>query len=145
LIVLLVSHEFCHGILARVHGIKVKSMGLLTFGIIPIGAFVEPDDKQLEKRRSEEKMRVYTMGSFANIVIAGISVLLLIGLSFQVGGMVDTIGVEVSSVEEGFPAEVLEIGTIITSVNGVEVTSLEEYLNQTSKLSPGDTIILGTD
>jgi len=37
LAVLLFSHEFAHGVLARVHRVRVKSTGLLTFGIIPSG------------------------------------------------------------------------------------------------------------
>src|SRR5688500_11801554 len=42
LIFAVVVHEFSHGILARVHGLRVQTMGLLFF-IVPIGAFVEPD------------------------------------------------------------------------------------------------------
>jgi len=145
IIVLLVSHEFSHGIQARVHGIKVRSMGLLTFGILPIGAFVEPDEKQIEKKKTEEKMRVYTMGSFANIIVAVIASLLLVGLGVYASGMIDAVGVEIVSVEEGLPAEVLEPGTIITSINGAEVTTVDEYIEAAATLSPGDTITLGTD
>ena len=43
----LVVHEFSHGILARVENVSIKSIGLLLFAIIP-GAFVEPDDEEIE-------------------------------------------------------------------------------------------------
>jgi len=145
IIILLVSHEFSHGIMARVQGIKVKNMGLLTFGIIPIGAFVEPDEKFLEKRKSEEKMRVYSMGSFANLIVAALAAMLLVAVSFPLAGMVEPVGIEIVSVQEGFPAEVLEPGTVVQKINGVEVKTVPEYINESGKSKPGDIITLETD
>ena len=146
IIILLVSHEFSHGFLSRACGVKVNSMGLLTFGIIPIGAFVNPDEKQLNARKSEDKMRVYSMGSFANIVVAVIAVLLTILVASSLSGMVDTAGIKVLSVQEGLPASnALESGMIITSINGVPVSTMEEYLNESLKLKPGDPVTLVTD
>lgn len=147
LIILLVSHEFCHGILARVQGIKVTSMGLLTAGILPIGAFVEPDEKDLEKRKSEEKMRVYAMGSFANLLVAALATVLFLSLSFVVSGMVNPNpqGVEVLSVERGLPAEILPAGTIIQKLNGVEVKKVEDYLNLSASIVPGENVTLETN
>ncbi|WNY24824.1 hypothetical protein MsAc7_03510 [Methanolapillus millepedarum] len=60
LIVTLAVHEFSHSILARVEGIRVKSMGLL-LAIIPVGGFAEPDEDELfggeidyeERKRAE--------------------------------------------------------------------------------------------
>lgn len=145
LIILLASHEFCHGILAKIQGIPVKSMGVLTFGILPIGAFVEPDEKALQKKRSEEKMRVYAMGSFANLMIAILAILLLGVVSLQAGGMVFPAGVEIAGVQEGFPAAtVLEKGMVITALNGVPVATSEEYLNQSALVRPGENVTLQT-
>src|SRR3989344_169747 len=45
-----VVHEFCHGLLARRHGIPVKSSGFAFLAVlIPIlpAAFVEPEEKHL--------------------------------------------------------------------------------------------------
>jgi len=69
LILLLIVHEFAHGILARVHKLKLRSTGLLTLGIIPIGAFVEPDEEEFQRSESLIKTRVLSMGSFANLVL----------------------------------------------------------------------------
>ena len=44
----LVVHEFGHGIIARVEGVRIKSIGLALFAVIP-GAFVEPDEEDVEK------------------------------------------------------------------------------------------------
>ena len=46
---IIVIHEFCHGVMARSNNIKVKSSGFVMFGPIP-GAFVEPDEKEMEKK-----------------------------------------------------------------------------------------------
>ncbi len=77
LIILLTSHEISHGILSYVHKINLKSTGLLTFGIIPIGAFVEPDEDAMKKSEGYKRMQIYVMGSFANFVVAMTGVLLL--------------------------------------------------------------------
>ena len=50
LLVTMVVHEFGHAILCRVEAIRVKSMGVL-MAVIPIGAFVEPDEGDQEKTR----------------------------------------------------------------------------------------------
>ncbi|MFH1316349.1 MAG: site-2 protease family protein [Candidatus Woesearchaeota archaeon] len=49
LFVVIVIHEFSHGVVARANDIHVKSSGFAMFGPIP-AAFVEPDEAQLKKR-----------------------------------------------------------------------------------------------
>ncbi|MEO2154693.1 MAG: site-2 protease family protein [Nanoarchaeota archaeon] len=65
-------HEFGHGLLARVWKMKIKSTGLVLLAIIP-GAFVEIDEKELEKRPLKEKLSVLMAGPFFNIVLAILS------------------------------------------------------------------------
>jgi len=74
LIVAVVFHEFSHGILARVGGFKVRSLGLL-FLIIPVGAFMEPDEKEVEKGPRLKRMRMYTAGPIMNFSLAAIFLL----------------------------------------------------------------------
>jgi len=66
---ILIPHEFFHGIMARADKIRLKSVGLMMLAIFP-GAFVEPDEKQLNKAKFITKMRVFAAGSFINIMIA---------------------------------------------------------------------------
>ena len=61
-------HEVAHGIVARCEKIKVKSMGYFIALIIP-GAFVEPDEASLKRAKTLSKLRVYSVGSFTNIII----------------------------------------------------------------------------
>lgn len=81
LIILLTVHEISHGILSYVHKINLKSTGLLTFGIFPIGAFVEPDEDGLKKCESYKRMQIYVMGSFGNFIVAIIGAFLLASIS----------------------------------------------------------------
>ncbi|MBS3059964.1 MAG: site-2 protease family protein [DPANN group archaeon] len=79
LIILMVVHEFSHGILARVEKIHVKSLGILSLGIFPIGAFTEPDEAQLKRVDEQRRMRVYAAGSMANFAAMAFFLLLLFG------------------------------------------------------------------
>ena len=67
LFIILVIHEGFHGVLSRVSKINVKSAGLLLAGLLPIGAFVEPDEKQLNKLPDKEQLRIFSAGASANI------------------------------------------------------------------------------
>ncbi len=66
LVVILVVHEFSHGILLRRINQKIKSVGLVLIGFIPIAAFVEPDEEKLRKVEELKQLRVFGMGSLAN-------------------------------------------------------------------------------
>jgi len=52
LFIIMIVHEFAHGIMAKAHNIKIKSSGIAFFGPI-LGAFVEPDEERLEKKSGE--------------------------------------------------------------------------------------------
>jgi membrane-associated protease RseP (regulator of RpoE activity) len=141
--VLLVSHEFAHGVLARVHGIKLKSTGLLTLGIIPIGAFVEPDEKDLEKRPSIEKMRVFSAGSFANLIVCAVAAFAMISLSLF---FVSSDGVKVVSVLQNSSAKgIIENGTVLYSINDNPVRTSSSYLKAVSMLTVGGVANVTTD
>jgi Zn-dependent protease len=68
LAVLVAVHEFGHGIVSRMEKIKVKSLGILTSGLIPVGAFAEPDDRQLKRGSMLSRLRVFSVGSMMNFV-----------------------------------------------------------------------------
>ncbi len=68
LLIILIVHEGMHGVLARKEGFKIKSAGLLLAGILPIGAFVEPDEKELEKANPRKALRVFAAGPSGNLL-----------------------------------------------------------------------------
>lgn len=79
LIILVVVHELAHGILARAEGFRVKSLGVLTAGLLPIGAFTEPDEKQMKAGSALKRLRVFTAGSMANFAAAVFFAFLFVG------------------------------------------------------------------
>lgn len=69
LAIVAIVHEFSHGIFMRRFGIKIKSTGLVFLGPI-LGAFVEEDRKNFEKKKNVEQMTVLGAGVFANLLFA---------------------------------------------------------------------------
>ncbi len=65
----IIIHEGCHGILARAEGIKVRSVGLLLV-LFPIGAFVEPDEREMRAAPLAKRQRIYAVGPASNILLA---------------------------------------------------------------------------
>ncbi len=114
---ILVPHEFAHGIIARVEKVKIKSVGLLLFLIFP-GAFVEPDEKQLKRKRLFSKLRVFAAGSFANIVVS-FSVFIIGALLWSSVAN----GIAIEKVVENSPAYFsgLKEGMIIKNINGERI------------------------
>ena len=145
IIVTLVSHEAAHGILTRVAGVKLKSTGILSLGALPIGAFVEPDEDELKRKSSIERMRVFTMGSFANLAVGVLSIILFLLLSNSAPLLLQEHGIAVISLTRGYPAEkILEQGDVIYSINNVSTDSILLFQNATSQFKAGETVELNT-
>ncbi|MBQ6218386.1 MAG: site-2 protease family protein [Methanosphaera sp.] len=143
----LVIHEGGHGILARVEGIKIDSVGLVLFAIIP-GAFVEPNEDELKQLNGISKLRIYTAGPMFNMGLAAIAlvVMMCIGGFIASENFYTTDGMEISSVVPASPAEgILSEGMIITGINNKTVTGLKSYSEVLSTTKIGDNVTLTTD
>lgn len=73
-----IVHEFAHGIFARLNKIRIKSTGVACLGPF-LGAFVEQDDKQMNKASKKAQLAVLAAGTFANVILALLCSLLLAG------------------------------------------------------------------
>jgi len=75
LVVLVVVHEFAHGVISQRFDIRIKSSGF-AFGslIAPIlpAAFVEPDEKQLKKAKWWKQIAVFGAGSTSNFIFGSL-------------------------------------------------------------------------
>jgi len=78
-IVVILTHELAHGVIARLEEIPVLSTGVLA-AVVFFGAFVEPDEKEFEKASVLSRLRVLAVGSSTNLVTALFAFLLLSGL-----------------------------------------------------------------
>lgn len=134
LFVTLLVHEFAHGILSRVEGVRVKSMGIVTVLIAPIAAFVEPDDEELfgskdrpPKVDKRARIRILSAGVISNFIVAAIAMALFFGPVIGAISPVDrliVVDVEDSSVaqEDGYA-----MGMVLMQANGRDVSSLEQF------------------
>ncbi|MDR2855429.1 MAG: site-2 protease family protein [Methanomicrobiales archaeon] len=136
----LIVHEFGHAILCRVERIKVSSMGLLLL-VIPIGAFVEPDEKEVKDALPGARLRMYGAGIANNIVIGLLCFWLL---TLCIGFATPTNEAVVSGVYLGYPAESAGIQTpsTILSINGEKTPTSDVVGEVLEKTKPGETITL---
>ncbi|HTY52039.1 MAG TPA: site-2 protease family protein [Methanomicrobiales archaeon] len=133
-------HEFGHGILCRVEGILVKSMGVLLF-VIPIGFFVEPDEEELERTPPVPKSRMFGAGIANNLVLGAIC----FGVLFLLLGMVTAVpGPIVYALAGDSPAynASLPLGSVIEKVNGRPVSAIADVAAILSTTEPGDPVNL---
>jgi hypothetical protein len=71
LVITIIIHEAGHGVVARVHNIRVDSTGIVLFLGIPIGAFVNIERDELNKATLKQKSAVLTAGPLNNMILAG--------------------------------------------------------------------------
>lgn len=126
LAIIAIAHEFAHGIFAARDKIKIKSTG---FGFFPfflpifLAAFVELDEKKMAKKPKLSQMAILSSGTFANILTAILSFILIwvfFSLAFAPSGVIfDTYAYSIVGVSS------------ISSVNGVYLsnTTYDKVLN----------------
>jgi membrane-associated protease RseP (regulator of RpoE activity) len=143
LLATMVVHEFGHAVLCRVEGIRVKSMGVL-MAVIPIGAFVEPDEEDQEKTKGLAKMRMFGAGITNNILL-GIACFALV--VFLLGFAVPVSTPLIHGVYVDSPANAAGVtpNSIIREVNGFPVSSRDEVATLLNTTKPGDSITLLTE
>lgn len=132
LIVAVAFHEASHGIAARRFNIPVRSTGVLWL-IIPVGAFVEPDEEVLKERNPKTRSKVFAAGPGMNISLAVVFLVLSIILAYA---MVPVPGAPVqSSVNPS-----LQPGDVLQAVNGIPVANVGTISNLS--ISPGSYVNL---
>lgn len=87
LLVVLIVHEGAHAILTRIARVPLLSSGVAFFGIIPIGAFVEPDEKKLAAVPAPAQTRVLVAGAAANLMACCAFFVLFVAAVFAINGL----------------------------------------------------------
>jgi membrane-associated protease RseP (regulator of RpoE activity) len=141
LILTLVVHEGGHGILARANGMRVKSLGLL-IAVIPIGAFVEPDDEDLKAAPRRRRLRVFAAGPTINL---GTAALFLAGFALMMGSLTPAPGVHVALTVKDAPADAagLKPGDTLATLDGATMPDWEAFTAAMETRHPGDTVHVG--
>jgi membrane-associated protease RseP (regulator of RpoE activity) len=144
LFIVVVFHEFGHGIVARAHGIPVKNTGLVFFGPLP-GAFVEPDEKKINKSPSAVQTSMFASGPFFNAILAAFVALLLFAVINPLSAsMVNPSGVQFTNIQEGQPAFAagLQKDVTYTLINDAPMKDSQVLMDTLSCTKPNDTITL---
>ncbi len=135
LLVGLVVHEGGHGLLCRVEDIDISSMGVVLFALLPVGAFVEPDEESSRNANRGARTRMFAAGVTNNLIVTAVAFLLLFG------PVVGAIGVASGAAVGGtFPGSAadnagIEAGDRITAIDGEAIetgTDLTALLESTS-------------
>jgi len=146
LTVIVIIHEFSHGIVAKANDLKIKSSGLGFFGIIipaiPL-AFVEPDEKKLEKAPDHVKYSVFAAGPMSNIVTALIILLMFQFIFFPLDGiMTEPVGMSFDSINESYPSASLPEDFVLSSFNGKEIMNTNDFVYQMQLTRSNDVVNL---
>ncbi len=145
LVVTMIVHEAGHGIIARVHNVKVESTGVVFLLIIPIGAFVNIGREELLRTNLKQKSSILTAGIMNNMIASVISLFLLYAVvsSLYVIPSTEPVvsGILVLDVNQNSLAEKIGLTkeSIITLVNGVNINNPDEFRN-VSQSNLGKTI-----
>ncbi|MGQ9469862.1 MAG: site-2 protease family protein [Nitrososphaerales archaeon] len=142
LIIAIIVHEGMHGVLARSVGLSVKSSGLILLLILPIGAFVDVDEKELKKAKAKDSARVLVAGPGGNIITAIIALLGLILIVSSMIPMVSGVGVIEAVPNSQAQKKGIMFGDIITRVDGLNVTLQSDFDATLKKYKAGENVKL---
>ena len=124
----MVVHEGGHGVLSRVGDIEVESMGIAMLAILPISAFVEPDEESQRAADRGDQARMFAAGVTNNFIVTVIVFGLLFGPVVGSIGVAD--GAAVGGVLPGSAADdaSIEQGDRIVAVGGAPVHTNDELV-----------------
>ncbi len=140
LVVAMVVHEFSHGLLTILAKVKLVSLGIMFF-ILPMGAFVEPDEEAIKKVEKKKRVRMYSSGPASNIIVAAVfSLVFSMILMSSVQPL--ALGAGVRSVGDGTAADLagLEPGMIIVSFNGTVIVNQTTFNQAIALASANQTV-----
>ncbi len=149
LFIVVVIHEFSHGVVSKAYKIPIKSSGFVMIGPLP-GAFVEPDEKKLQKSSRKIQMSIFAAGPFSNILLAALIIAMVIGAGAITSNMYESSGILITGftdeteIQPEGRLEGLEEGEIIYSVNNESVRSVFNLIGALQNSSPGDIVFLET-
>lgn len=139
------THETMHAIFVRLEKVPLKNYGILMLLFLPIGAFVDPDDKKIRRLSPAKKLRIFAAGSFANFVTAILAIGLFISGVYLFASTTKTSGVIIDSIDENSPASEANLEGVIVKVNDEKVSNVVDFVNALNNSHPGDGVTFTTD
>jgi len=138
-VVAILPHELAHGIVARLENIPVLSTGIIAI-LVLFGAFVEPDEKEVEKASLSARLRMLSAGSSTNLVTALFALMLLTGMfSAPAGVMIFRVIPNSPLANPDFNVQQWDV---IQAVNNTQVSSYAQYSELVKNVGPNVTLTI---
>jgi membrane-associated protease RseP (regulator of RpoE activity) len=133
--IVVLLHEFAHGVSAVAEKVAVKSAGLAVM-LAFFGGFVEPEEKSFEKTSRTSKLRILGAGSAVNLA-TGLLVIILLASLFA-----PSAGVLVNSTLANGPAARAGVQRfdVIQAVNNKTIKSLQDLSAYLANVTPGSNL-----
>lgn len=142
--VVITAHESMHALFVRLANVEIKTYGIITLLVLPIGAFVDPDMKRVKSLDLRKKLRIYSAGSFANIIV-GLLVYLIAFASLNIFSMLtESAGVRIGSTIAGTPAEEVGLSGILYRIDNTSIKNTHDLSVFMEKILPGSNLTVYT-
>ncbi|MCS7094044.1 MAG: site-2 protease family protein [Candidatus Aenigmarchaeota archaeon] len=137
-------HETMHALVAAREGLKIKSYGLIYLLLIPIGAFVDVDEKRLKKISLRSRIKIYAAGSFGNILLALIILLLIFLVNLTADLTLEEKGVYFESTTPNTDAHRVNLTGVITRIDNHTISNIMDLKKFLSNKEPGSIVTVYT-
>ena len=137
-------HETMHALFSRLEKIKIKDYGIFLFLFFPLGAFVDVDEKRVERLKLLKKLRIYSAGSIGNLLVCLLTTLILILSSILFSLSVESKGVVFERTINNTPAFYSNLSGIITRIDNHSISSVEDLKDFLSNAKPNQTVRIFT-
>ncbi|MEM5832187.1 MAG: M50 family metallopeptidase [Candidatus Aenigmatarchaeota archaeon] len=137
-------HETMHAVIAINNKIKVKKYGIIYLLFIPIGAFVDIDEKKLKNSNLTTKIKIYSAGSLGNFLLSLISFILIYSALSLFNFLTEDKGVYFDSLIPNSPAEKVNLSGVIYQINETKIKNIYDLNNFLLNRSPGERIKIYT-
>jgi membrane-associated protease RseP (regulator of RpoE activity) len=142
--VIVFSHESMHALIAASEGIKTRRYGLLYLLVIPIGAFVDIDEKRIEKLETKKKIKIFAAGSLGNVLAFLLFLIILIVFSQIINQLLESKGVWFNNTASDSPAEKVGLKGIIVKIDNTTINNIYDLRDFLSKVKPNTTVLIET-
>lgn len=137
--IIILTHEFAHGIAARIEKVPIKSAGIMA-ALVFFGGFVEPDEEKLEKARKSSKLRIIAAGSSTNFVTFLLVMLLVAGLFAS-----SSSGILIYEIESGSAAKAgLRQWDVIYAINDTKILTVDDFRQYKTHIEVGQNLTFST-
>lgn len=137
-------HETMHAVIAINNKIKVKKYGIIYLLFIPIGAFVDIDEKKLKNSNLTTKIKIYSAGSLGNFLLSLISFILIYSALSLFNFLTEDKGVYFDSLIPNSPAEKVNLSGVIYQINETKIKNIYDLNNFLLNRTPGERIKIYT-